>query len=315
MKLPAIIPMEPISTNRFLKGVEWVSQVKWDGVRIITYYDGEKVLVKNRKLKDRTMQYPELLDIATYCRANSVILDGEVIALEEGKPSFYQVMKRDRLKKKESMNALRQRIPIVYMIFDILYMNDRWVTDYPLYRRQELLKEIITEGEQIRLVDNHDDAVSLFQAVRELGLEGIIMKDLNSTYLINGKDERWQKKKVLKDLVAVVGGVTFRSTLVNALLLGLYDRSGQLHYIGSAGSGKLTQQDWLELTQKVDQLRWEDSPFINPPDKKETVWLSPKLTVKIEYLERTKSGTLRQPSIQGFVSMAPRQCGLEQLED
>lgn len=314
MKLPAIVPMEPISTKHFLSGHEWISQVKWDGVRIITYYDGDSVRIKNRRLNDRTIQYPELLDIGKYCSANSVILDGEVIALEEGKPSFYQVMKRDRLRKESNVASVSKVIPIVYMIFDVLYINNTWVTDRPLYKRQEMLREIITEGEQIQLVENHSDALALFQAVSELGLEGIIMKDLNSTYLVKGKDARWQKKKVLKDLIAVVGGVTFRSTYVNALILGLYDQSGQLHYIGHAGSGKLTQKDWLALTQQANQLRLEKSPFVNQPDRKEgAMWLSPQLTVKIEYLEWTKSGTLRQPSIQSFVSMDPKQCTFDQL--
>ncbi|MDB5052920.1 MAG: ligase [Bacilli bacterium] len=96
MELEPVIPFEPIRSNSIPEGSVWIHQIKWDGVRVLTYYDGFKCRLFNRKLNERTNQYPELLDVKSYCHSDSVILDGEIIALgSDGKPSFHEVMRRD----------------------------------------------------------------------------------------------------------------------------------------------------------------------------------------------------------------------------
>lgn len=313
MKLSPVVPFEPIRTEKIPIGEHWISQVKWDGVRMLLYYDGDRVKLVNRKLHDRTMQYPELTNVGGYCLANSIILDGEVIAFEQEKPSFHQVMKRDALRRQNRIDVVKHQIPIAYMIFDILYFNGDWVTGLPLLERQQILEKIIRKNDVIQRVSNHRDAEALFQAVADHGLEGIVLKDLNSSYAINGKDKRWQKKKIRKDLFAVVGGVTFRTGTVNALLLGLYDELGQLWYIGHAGTGKLTKQDWKNLTAVVRNLRITERPFVNTPDRlKNTTWIKPEITVKINFLEWTSNKTLRQPSVQAIVKGAGKQCTFAQ---
>jgi len=314
MKLLPVIPFEPIRTEKIPKGDGWISQVKWDGVRMLVYFDGEYVKLYNRKKHERTMQYPELTDMRRYCQANSVILDGEIIALVDGKPSFHQVMKRDSVRKESSIQIVKDSVPITYMVFDLLYANGNWLTNRSLCERQQMLSELIKVDEVVQLVKNHNDSEALFKAVSDHGLEGIVMKDLNSTYAINGKDKRWQKRKIVHDLIAVVGGVTHRSGIVNALLLGLYDEKGRLWYIGHAGSGKLTVQDWRELTETVKRIRIPDCPFVNTPERrKDAVWIKPELTVKINFLEWTQDNSLRQPSIQSFVNADLKECTFGQI--
>jgi bifunctional non-homologous end joining protein LigD len=309
LKITPIVPFEPIHADDFPSGERWISQVKWDGVRMLVYYDGSDVSLINRRLNERTLQYPELLNIIEYCSADSVILDGEVIALEEGKPSFHRVMKRDSVRSESSVHQAKKQVKITYMIFDILYLNGEWVTDKTLEERQQLLINIISENDSIQLVKNHNDSKALYKAIVEHDLEGIIIKDLSSKYIINGKDKRWQKKKAFKDLFAVVGGVTYRSGIVNALLLGLYDDFGRLWYIGHAGTGKLTQGDWRSITETAQSLKVEDRAFINVPERNnDATWVKPELTVKIKFMEWTRSKTLRQPSIQSFVNIDLKEC-------
>lgn len=74
--LKPIIPFEPITVNQIPTGDNWVAQIKWDGVRILTYCEGGEVRLINRRQNDRTMQYPELQDAKAYCSASSFILDG-----------------------------------------------------------------------------------------------------------------------------------------------------------------------------------------------------------------------------------------------
>ncbi|SDZ53916.1 bifunctional non-homologous end joining protein LigD [Evansella caseinilytica] len=309
MKLSPVVPFEPVPAAKIPSGDNWVGQIKWDGVRMLVYFDGENVRLVNRRLNDRTMQYPELTEIGEYCSAKSVILDGEVVAFENGKPSFHQVMKRDGARKQTSIHAVKKQVQITFMIFDVLYVDGEWVTDNPLRERQQLLEKIITQTGNIQLVKSYPDASALYTAVVEHELEGIVVKDINSKYSLNGKDKRWQKKKVIKDLVAVVGGVTYRAGQVNALLLGLYDDNGRFWYIGHAGTGKFTQNDWRGVTQAVQKLTIAERPFVNTPERHQgAVWLHPALTVKINFLEWTRSKTLRQPSIQAFVDVDASEC-------
>lgn len=315
MELKPIIPFEPVKTDQIPEGKQWISQVKWDGVRILTYNDGKRVRLFNRKLKERTSHYPELLNIQSYCHAKSVILDGEVIALgADGKPSFHEVMRRDGIRRMERVGQVRKQVSIVYMIFDVVFCDGQWINEFKLADRIEILSDIMIPGENIQLVPSFSDGNTLFEAVKKQGLEGIVLKDLNSKYAINGKDHRWQKKKNYRDLIAVVGGVTLRQGIVNSLLLGLYDDEGHFCYIGHAGTGKLTASDWRELTEKIQPLVVSERPFINKPQRiNEAIWLRPVITIKIQYMEWTEGRSIRQPSIQAFVDVSPEECIFETL--
>ncbi len=200
-----LIPFEPITADSIPVEGDWVFQVKWDGVRILVYKAGSETEVINRHLNNRTLQYPELMDTASYANADSFVLDGEVIALVDGKPSFHQVMKRDRLRGEAVIEHMKDEIPIIYMVFDCLYVNGESMMDKPLYKRQELLRTIISETEHVRITENFAEGEGLFQAVKEQGLEGIICKDLEAGYLPGGKDDRWQKIKIYQDYIWLRG--------------------------------------------------------------------------------------------------------------
>ncbi|MGA8942473.1 MAG: RNA ligase family protein [Thermoactinomyces sp.] len=306
-----IIPFEPVESDTIPQGDQWIAQVKWDGVRICTYWDGNEVKLFNRRRNERTYHYPELLKIEQYINAKSAILDGEVIALKNGKPSFYEVMKRDGIRDLRKVPFIQQQVPVTYMIFDILYLNHAWVVSFPLADRLKMLQEIYRPGNSVQLVTGFEDGNALFEAVQKHDLEGIVLKDLSSSYLIHGKDRRWIKKKNYHDLIAVVGGVTFRHSIVNSLLLGLFDEKNRLWYIGHAGTGKLTQDDWQNITRMIRPLFQDEMPFANKPSRsKDAIWVKPLITVKIKYTEWIEGHTLRQPSIQAFVKIPPHQCRL-----
>ncbi|CAM3142294.1 RNA ligase family protein [Sporolactobacillus spathodeae] len=317
MILDPLIPFEPVAAVAIPDDKEWVHQVKWDGVRLLAYYDGETTALYNRRKRLRTAQYPELADATAYCGARSAIFDGEVIALDEtGKPSFHQVMRRDSLRRLERLPSLRNALPVVYMVFDLLYANGRWITGKSLQDRSEQLDKLLYETENVRRVPWQTDGEGLFNAVCSQNLEGIVSKNLHSVYQVGGKAPVWRKIKHYKDVIAVVGGITYREQTVNALLLGLYNEQRQLIYIGHAGSGRLTAKDWQELTKTISVLKQSVCPFSNtPPRASETQWLLPRLTVKIQYLNRTMDGLLRQPVIQAFVIEDPSRCRLKEFTD
>lgn len=313
MNLNPILPFEPISSDEIAEGPEWVSQIKWDGVRLLTYFDGQEVKLFNRKRHERTNHFPELTNIESFTSAGSVILDGEVIALDEaGKPSFHEVMRRDRMRRLDRVKDVMSAVPIFYMIFDVIFYNGEWIHHHPLKERLDLLTQIIKSNEQIQIVPTENDGHTLFQAIKQHDLEGVICKNLNSRYIINGKNSNWKKIKNYKDLIAVIGGVTYRSGVVNSMLLGLYDKQSQFWYIGHVGTGKLTAKEWNEFTKVIEPLKINHKPFINRPERLNAVqWIKPVVTVKVKYIEWTKGRSLRQPSIQAFVDQDPTTCKLD----
>ncbi|MBB6671675.1 ATP-dependent DNA ligase [Cohnella nanjingensis] len=316
MEMRPVHPFEPVTADRLPAGGAWTAQIKWDGVRMLTYYDGVHTRLVNRRLNDRTAQYPELTHAPDFVEASSVILDGEFIAFDRARPSFHEVMRRESLRKTDSIQRAIDAVPVTYMVFDVLFANGRWTVDLPLRERQALLEQVLRPHAQVQAVANTSDPEALFDVMRAHRMEGVVAKDLNSIYAIGGKDKRWRKKKVIRDLTAAVGGVTLRDGTVNALLLGLYDEAGDLHYIGHAGAGKLTYADYRALTEALAEMRTAARPFKNRVEReREAVWIRPgERAVKVNYLEWTEGGTLRQPVLQAFVDAASADCTFRQLQ-
>lgn len=314
MDLQPVHPFEPILVQELPSpGDPWIAQVKWDGVRMLSYYDGQSLRLINRRGNDRTLQYPEFAGLYGDCRASSFILDGEMIALMDGKPSFHQIMGRDSLRRQMEISFAVRRIPVIYMVFDLLYYDGEWVTELPLRQRQDKLRQLITPNEQLQLVPNVEDPAALYQVMKERGWEGVVCKNLDSSYAIGGKDARWQKLKFSHDLHAVIGGVTYRDGQVNALLLGVYDKDGRLLYIGHAGSARWHGEDWSRATKEAARLKAAERPFLHPPARlKDAVWLRPELTVKVSFMEWTPGGAMRHPVIQGWSPLEPARCLLSQ---
>lgn len=310
--LKPIVPFEPVRADAVPEGADWTHQIKWDGVRIVTYAEGGRVELYNRKLHRRTEHYPELLDVSSYAGTESIVLDGEVVALSsDGKPSFHEVMRRDGLRRMERVEEARRIVPIYYMVFDLLYLNGQWLLREPFHVRQELLARWLRPSSTVQPVAHHDDGQALLNVVRAQGMEGIVCKRQNSAYAPGGKDDRWVKVKNYRDLHVVVGGFTLNSGVVNAILTGLYDRAGRLIYIGHVGTGRLSKREWRELTERLQPLITAEKPFAGRTDReREAIWVRPLVTAKVMYSEwRWQEGrTLRQPSIQAFVDVPPEEC-------
>lgn len=277
--------------------------MKWDGVRILAYYDGHQTILMNRKQHLRTPQYPELADTSLYCQAQSVILDGEVIALDDtNKPSFHDVMRRDGIRRLDRVKQVAREIPVVYMVFDILFYNGKSLCSLPFKRRMDILASSLRTSETVQAVPFYPDGEALFAVVKAHDLEGIVMKESHSVYVCGARDSHWRKIKNYKDVVAVVCGYTVIGDVPNAIMLGLPDKNDNLCYVATAGPGKLTQAEWAQLHRLLRDSRVEESPFCAPPAmSREVIWTKPTVFVKVQYIEWTATGSLRQPTVQAVV--------------
>lgn len=307
-----IAPMEPKLSRNIPVGPSWTAQMKWDGVRILTYYDGSTVRLLNRHENNRTFHYPELTDIQSYCKADSVIFDGEVIALgANGRPSFHEVMRRDGIRRLDRVDIVRSQVPIGYMVFDILYRNGTWLTELPLRERTDILHDCIRTNPHVQPVADFADGVQLFEMMKQKGMEGIVCKRLESQYSMGAKKDDWLKIKNYKDMIAVIGGFTRKDGMVNALLLGAYPSPGsnELYYIGHVGPGKLSANEWRAVTEKLASTVIQKKPFVNTLSSRNHVsWTTPTICVKVNFMEWTSSGSLRQPTVQAVVDAPVEDC-------
>ncbi len=297
----------------------WTFEPKFDGVRTLAYVTTDGTRLVSRTGRDQTESYPELGNLATYVNAVNAVLDGEIVALTpEGRPSFSLLQQRLGLTSPTEIAKIKQKIPAHLYVFDILWLDGEDLTGLPLVKRRERLKEVVTEtGPVSRTYSSDGQGRAFFQAVKELGLEGMIAKKLDSTYQQAKRTKDWRKVKSLQTQDCVVLGWTpgsgSRSNAFGALLLGA-QRDGRLVWIGQVGTG-FTARFMTELQTKLDELEVTEPPIDDPElaAVRGAHWVRPELVCEVEYLEMTRGGRLRAPSFKGLrPDKLPDECLLEQ---
>ncbi len=319
MKGP-IRPMEMESNPEPFDSPEHIFEVKWDGIRYLAFLD-KGTRLQSRRLLDKTGRYPELQGLHRMVKAKEAILDGEMVVLRDGKPSFQRALERDLQSDPRRAATLSRKLPATYVAFDLLYLDGQPLVDRPLWERKRLLQEIILPETAVKQAGGGGErrglevpAViegrgrDLFAAVNQQGLEGIVAKEKGSKYLMGVKSRRWLKIKCRRRQLCVVCGFTKGPRGLGALVLGAY-RDGRLLPVGHAGSG-ITDREAISLLKKLEPARIDYHPFSVRPSRyrEKEYWVKPELVVEIEYLEWTESLTLRAPVIKGFVNAPPEAC-------
>lgn len=290
--------MEPVSYSDAVDDINWTAQVKWDGVRCLAYLEDDICRLFNRKLHERTIQYPELQALKKISRSRTVVYDGEIIAMAEGKPSFSAILRRDRAVNPANIKNIRNRLPVSYMIFDIIRYGDRDMTRLTFDERQQVLTDCLTQTENIRQVESFPGLGSrLFKAVVEKNLEGVVLKKSNSPYIPGKKSCYWRKIKNYRRQLCYIGGFTLARAGLRSLLLGIPEGKALL-YVGRVSSG-LSASTLHNLHDFFNRHLTDKPPFINPPriSGGGLQWVKPVYTVEIEFLEWTDELQLRHPKI------------------
>jgi DNA ligase D-like protein (predicted ligase) len=275
-------------------------EIKWDGIRALAYLTGNTKLV-SRNGHVLTQSYPELQNLHQDLPAKTII-DGEIVCFHQGKPSFHHLQHRNMLREEGAVSRAAQKSPVIYLVFDLLYLQGENLMSLPLKRRKELLNQITQPSD--RLVISQwilTQGVLYFKEAKKLGLEGIMGKDLTSPYLPGQRTNYWLKIKVKRRLSLLIGGyVPGVESKMGSLILGA--KNGPFwHYIGNVGSG-LSSKDKEILLEKFQSE--EKSPLIGVPKPMmiKANWVRPELVCLVEYLELTPQGILRHPSYQGLVN-------------
>lgn len=288
-------------------GPEWAYEVKWDGVRVLVHLGGGRVRLVSRAGNDVTGGYPEL---AALGRVHpSAVLDGEVVVLRDGIPSFAALANRMHVRDPRRAAELAAAMPATLLAFDLLELDGHDLTAsgraLTWTQRRALLDalaEDVPPGGAWQVSPVYDDARVLVEATRAQGLEGVVAKRRSSPYRPGVRSPDWVKLPHRRVQSVVVGGwrpETGGRDRLGSLLVGVPDGAGGLTFAGRVGSG-ITAAVAHRLQQDLTVV--EGTPFttaVPAMDARGTRWAEPRLVVDVRYLTRGAQDRLRQPVFRG----------------
>jgi DNA ligase D-like protein (predicted ligase) len=277
---------------------EYVYEVKWDGLRALIAVDEGVVTIHGRNRMDMTKQFPELL-VPEAFRATSGLFDGEIVCLDpDGRPNFKAVIHRMQQKGEGAIERARGRRPATCYLFDCLYLDGRPIVNEPLVRRREWLADAVKSNPTYRVSELVNDGPAFFEAVRGLGLEGVIAKQRNSLYLPDKRTDAWLKIKTRQTAECIIIGYTRgkgdRDGSFGALHLA-QPKDGTLSYVGKVGSG-FDDKMLKQMAETLKRLETIKRPVADKPlDDAKSIWVESKLLCEVQYASWTPDGALREP--------------------
>jgi bifunctional non-homologous end joining protein LigD len=301
----AIKPMLATLVDEPFDDDAWQYEVKWDGYRALAFINKGNVDLLSRNNKSFNDKFYPIYDLLSEWKINAV-LDGEILVLNDKGISQFGALQNWR---SEADGEL------VFYVFDLLWYDGKNLMDLPLYQRQAVLNEILPgNDDRVRLGKVFKaSGIDFFAAAEKMGLEGIIAKKINSTYVSDRRSKDWLKIKVSKRQEVVIAGFTKNedtSKAFSSLLLGVYEK-GKLQYVGKVGTGfsdKLQKTMMKQFEPLItDKSPFEELPDVNKPSrfrpnppKAKATWLKPELVCEVAFTEVTEDGVFRHPSFQGM---------------
>jgi DNA ligase 1 len=281
-------------------------QYKYDGFRVQIHKDGEKVRMFSRNLEEMTHMFPELIEgTLKQIKAKTVILDTEALAYNPESEEFLPFQETTKRRRKHGIEEAQKALPLKSFVFDILYKDGEQLLDKPLTGRMKILDEVLPEDDILIRTKNQtvtdpkvlqdllDDAISK-------GLEGLVIKKLQSPYEAGGRNFNWVKLKKhsageLTDTIdcVLLGYIYGRGKRAEfgagALLVGVYDRDrDEFVSISRIGTG-LSDDEWREIHKRADKIKVSHKPARVNSLIEPSVWITPKIVIEVLADEITRS--------------------------
>jgi DNA ligase D-like protein (predicted ligase)/DNA ligase D-like protein (predicted 3'-phosphoesterase) len=304
------------TASRPFDSEDWIFEIKWDGIRAISYVDDE-VSIRSRNDKELKYNFPELNELKTLAR--NVVLDGEIVVIREGKADFQTVIERAKATRSYEIEIEAQKNPATYVVFDIIEKEGQPIIELPLIQRKKLLEESLKEGLHVSIslfADKEGEAY--YEAAVKKGVEGIVAKKKSSPYEPGIRSLNWLKIKKLASCDCVIFGYTkgegSRKETFGSLILGLYEMEKPV-YVGKVGTG-FSQEDLEDLMKAFELIKTQER-FLpaNAVVAGEIVWLEPKLVCEVTYQSVTRDGKLRMSRFKALrMDKEPYECTTSQLK-
>jgi bifunctional non-homologous end joining protein LigD len=300
-----LAPMLAVAGDLPRDDEHWAYEMKWDGMRVLLTVEGGRVRLTSRQGTDITGRFPELRPLGETLGAIEVVLDGEVVALDaSGRPRFERLQPRIHVASSAKARQLAAQDPVVVMLFDVLWLEGHLTVALPYRERRVLLERLGLAGPQWQTPPTHyGNGPAVFDTSRELGLEGVVAKRVDSPYRPGERSDAWRKVKVVTGQEFVVGGwLPGKGRLegrLGSLLVGYHEApSGPLRYAGRVGSG-IDESTRERLEAALGSRTRTSPPFTDPPRLPDAVWVRPDLVVDVAFHEWTSVGSLRAPRLRG----------------
>jgi bifunctional non-homologous end joining protein LigD len=304
-----LLPMLASAARLPVHDQEWAFEIKWDGVRAITYWQPKQLRIESRNLNDVSARYPELRALGLQLGSREAVLDGEIVAFDEhGQPSFERLQRRMHVSSESLIRRLSAEAPVSYVIFDLLYLDGHTTIALPYRERRALLEGLELRGAAWQTPAYHlGEGRELLAAAAEQQLEGVVAKRLDSPYRPGKRTDEWLKIKNVNRQELVIGGWLpgkgARAGRLGALLMGYHepDQEGQqaLRYAGRVGTG-FDDQELERLGRELAARPRDSSPFkgIQPP--RGARFVEPELVAEIEFRQWTRDRILRHSAYKGL---------------
>jgi DNA ligase D-like protein (predicted ligase) len=301
--LPTFTPMAATPAQALPTGATWTYEVKWDGYRAMLLKEGGHTRLLSRNLKDLSRDYPQIVAAATNVSPHSVILDGEIVALDEhGRPSFQALQHRSA-----------KRSAVVFYAFDLLHHDGTSLIAEPLRERRRALHRLSFNAPILLSAPLPGEPATIERAVRDAGLEGVVAKRADSIYEPGRRSTSWVKVRFSHRQEFVVGGFKPGSTTFDSVLAGYYD-GGRLMYAGKVRAG-FTARSRADVFDRIAGSAIARCPFTNLPNStgkshwgegitaeemSALRWVKPRLVIEVAFTEWTPGGNLRHAAFAGI---------------
>ncbi len=297
-------PMLATPTDTVPRGDAWQHEVKWDGMRVLVDVAAGSLTLRTRTERDVTVAFPELAGLAD--QFADMLLDGEIVALAGGVPSFAALAERFHVTDARKAARLAEQAPVTLMTFDLLRLYGVELTARPWSDRRATLERLDLDGPRWQTPPTFEDGRSLHAATKEQGLEGIVSKRVDSLYVPGVRSPHWLKAPHRGTVSVVIGGWRPESTgtvrgRLGAVLVGVPGPGG-LRYLGRVGSG-LAGKAGAALMAELSPLKCDESPFatvVPAEDARGATWVHPVLVADVQSLGLGGQGRLRQPAYKGL---------------
>lgn len=243
-----------------------ISEYKYDGIRAQLHKIGNKVKIFSRRLEDVTSPFPEIVN-ASANQPDDFILDGEIVPFRNNKPLPFNELQR-RLRRKNVDQSIINEIPVVYVAYDILYLNGNSAIKQTLTKRKEMLEGLLLNELMMKApfltLDSEEKIANMFAESRSLGHEGLVLKDPDSTYQPGKRGKHWVKLKQelgTIDAVIVISeyGHGKRAGVLSDYTFAVRDND-ELRIIGKAYSG-LTDEEISQMTERLKSIMISDEGY------------------------------------------------------
>lgn len=281
-------------------------QFKYDGFRVQIHKKGKEVRMFSRNLEEMTHMFPELIEATLkQIKAESVILDSEALAYNPESEEFLPFQETTKRRRKHGVEEMAEKLPLKAFVFDILYLDGKGLLELPLEKRMEILKEVLPTDDILirtknKIVTDPKELSLMLEDSISKGLEGLVVKKIQSPYEAGGRNFNWVKLKrhssgELNDTIdcVILGYISGRGKRTafgaGALLVGVYDQNrDEFVTVSKIGTG-LSDEEWREVHKRADKISLDHKParvnsLIIP-----SVWIRPEIVIEVLADEITRS--------------------------